>query len=75
MPRKAEFIRIQYNTIQFALTSVVGIFYYKENESRTFVSGVKCKLTTMENGENLGVLNRDCTGDTPNSQNSTMYLS
>ena len=29
----------------------------------------------MENGENLGVLNRDCTGDTPNSQNFTMYLS
>ena len=57
------------------LTSVVGIFYYKENESRTFVSGVKCKSTTMENGENLGGLNRDCIGGTPNSQNSTMYLS
>ena len=36
---------------------------------------MQVNVTTMENGENLGVLNRDCTGDTPNSQNSTMYLS
>ena len=41
---KYEFLALfKFQPIKFALTSVVGIFYYKENESRTFVSGVKCK--------------------------------
>ena len=41
---KYEFLALfKFQPIKFVLTSVVGIFYYKENESRTFVSGVKCK--------------------------------
>ena len=42
---KYEFLALfKFQPIKFALiTSVVGIFYYKENESRTFVSRVKCK--------------------------------
>ena len=41
---KYEFLALfKFQPIKFALTSVVGIFHYKENESRTFVSGVKCK--------------------------------
>ena len=41
---KYKFLALfKFQPIKFALTSVVGIFYHKENESRTFVSGVKIK--------------------------------